>query len=529
MLSARRIFLNIALLTAAGIILWGMGSCAKEDQKEPFVRYQKDRVIRSRIFNRELYYSVVLPANYDQTTDSFPVVYLLHGFGDNQSAWFQDGLIQYYSDQYESENGPMIFVLPQGFNSYYVNRYNGSLPYMDYFVHELVPAIDSIYRTRKDKSQRAVMGYSMGGYGAMILPVKHPEIFSTGVVLSMSFRTDEQYLAEPQDVFDNQWGLIFGGYHQSGTARLTDYFMDYSPFHFFNKADVSEYSDLRLFFDCGSDEESLHITNGELHNLMRDRSITHEFRVRTGGHSWDYWHKSLPEALKFISYGFRGTTFPGAEPVNIGTPIAENQCTLETLAGTGIQLRIFTPADYQLNTNDYPVIYFLHDYTGGNRNAEAIQILSLLANSMTSGKLPNSIIVEIPAIRGEITPHIMNNVMELVSAEYRTVADKKGKVIAGNGAGGTIANELMPDLSYAFNGCFLYNAHLGDTAQATSGIFYYIDVTDEADFYRGNYNLFKDIRNKDLNYRYRVRQGKKSLQDIINGISESLYDLSKRL
>jgi enterochelin esterase-like enzyme len=65
----------------------------------------------------------------------------------------------------------MIYVMPVGFNSYYVNKYNGQFPYMDMFVDELVPLVDSLFRTKPDPNHRAVMGYSMGGYGAMIMPV----------------------------------------------------------------------------------------------------------------------------------------------------------------------------------------------------------------------------------------------------------------------------------------------------------------------------------------------------------------------
>jgi S-formylglutathione hydrolase FrmB len=191
------------------ILLFGFFGCKEETENiKPFVRLIEDQSINSKIFNREIKYAVLLPKEYEDSKDSFPVVYLLHGYGDDQTAWYKGGMIQYYSDLHESANGPMIFVMPQAFNSYYVNRWNGSLPYMDYFTNELVPAIDSIYRTKKDKTQRAVMGYSMGGYGALILPFKNPDLFSISVPLSMSFRTDEQYMVEPQNVFDSQWALI---------------------------------------------------------------------------------------------------------------------------------------------------------------------------------------------------------------------------------------------------------------------------------------------------------------------------------
>src|SRR5690606_745783 len=154
---------------------------------------------------------------------------------------------------------------PIGYNTYYVNRYTGFYPYMDMITTELVPTIDALFRTKKDKQARAVMGYSMGGYGALILPALNPDIFSIGIPLSMSFRTDEQYMAEPQGVFDSQWGTIFGGKGTAGEARLTDYYKQHSPFHFFNTTNTEAFAGLKILIDCGDDEESLTITNDAMH------------------------------------------------------------------------------------------------------------------------------------------------------------------------------------------------------------------------------------------------------------------------
>ncbi len=518
-----------ALLFSVVVSFLGFWGCTKE-QQAPFVRLVVDKAVKSKIFNRDIKYAVLLPENYDKTTDNYPVVYLLHGFGDDQTAWYKDGLIQYYSDLGASENVPMIFVMPQGFNSYYVNRANGSLPYMDYFVTELVPEIDSIYRTKKDKSQRAVMGYSMGGYGALILPAKNPNVFSISVPLSMSFRTDEQYLAETQDVFNNQWGLIFGGYGASGSSRLTDYFIDYSPFHFFNQTELSKYSGLKILMDCGDDEESLHITNGTLHNLMRDHEIPHEYRVRNGGHSWDYWHKSLPEALKFISDGFQGITYPeNPEPVAIGNLISSDQYKIENLNGSNIQLGIFEPSDYNSNTYTYPVIFFIHDYTGTSRLENATKFISFLNNSMQSGYIPKSIIIEIPVESTEITTNTMSSIITQISSNYRIVAEKKGRVLMGNENGGKIACSLISDFQSIFNGCFLFNAKLPEDIQAVSSFYYYVDVTDKFDSYKGSFNLFLNLRNQGNDNEYRVRQGTPSTQSTINGLNESLIYLSKKL
>jgi S-formylglutathione hydrolase FrmB len=295
------------LIPGLVLLTFGMAGCDEDDPPPdvPFVRLLENQSYQSTILRRSMSYAVLLPAEYENSTDSFPVVYLLHGYGDDEKAWYQYGYIQYYADEYVDVNGPMIFVMPDAFNTYYVNKYNGNYPMMDVLVTELVPAIDSIFRTKKDAGQRAVMGYSMGGYGAMILPAKNPDVFKTGVSLSMSFRTDTQYVEEPQNVFDSQWGPIFGGIGAEGNARFTDYFMEYSPFHFFSVPANHYLWELNFMIDCGDDEEKLDVTNIELHELLLDLDYPHTFVMNHGGHSWDYWHGELPAALSFIGNSFK--------------------------------------------------------------------------------------------------------------------------------------------------------------------------------------------------------------------------------
>jgi enterochelin esterase-like enzyme len=312
---------TIIFLPASILLLSGISACQQEelppDEEVPFVRLLEKQSYQSALLNRSMDYAVLLPAAYENSTDSFPVVYLLHGFGDNETAWYKYGLIQFYSDRDTANNGPMIFVMPEAFNTYYVNKYNGNYPMMDVLVDELVPVIDSLFRTIPDANHRAVMGYSMGGYGAIILPAKNPGIFKTGVSMSMSFRTDSQYVAEPQNVFDNQWGPVFGGIGNEGNERFTEYFLDHSPFHFFSKPGNEYLRDLNFYFTCGDDEETLDVTNDELHQILAGIEFPHVYRKNHGGHSWDYWHYELPEALKFIGCAFKDIPYPADSVKNV--------------------------------------------------------------------------------------------------------------------------------------------------------------------------------------------------------------------
>ena len=240
----------------------------------------------SKILKQEVRYSVVLPHDYFITKAAYPVVYLLHGLGDDETSWLEYGRIKQASDKLvkEGEIDPMIFIMPQGFRNYYVNDYAGTFLYQDMFVKELVPLIDSLYRTIPDKLRRALMGYSMGGFGALILPLKYPDIFSVAVPLSISIRTDEQYQTENGEEWDQQWGRLFGGVGKTGSERLTKYYKENSPFHIIESEDLHKYKHLRLFIDNGDDEFTLCRSNEELHILMRRLAVRHGFRIRDGGH-----------------------------------------------------------------------------------------------------------------------------------------------------------------------------------------------------------------------------------------------------
>ena len=518
------------------IVLSGLSGCGDDNGPAapdlPFLRLVANQTVQSTILSRGINYAVLLPEGYDKSSESYPVVYLLHGFGDDETAWYTDGSLQFYVDRYIAETVPMIYVMPQGFNTYYIDRYNGTYPYMDMFVKELVPAIDSKFRTKKDKTQRAVMGYSMGGYGALILPVMHPDVFTISVPLSMSFRTDEQYIAETQGSFDGQWAPNFGpGAGVSGSARLSDYFKARSPFHFFNTADITAFNNLKFMIDCGDDEESLSITNDALHVLMRDHEIPHEYRVRSGAHSWDYWKKSYPEALKFISHAVQGTAYPAEpDPVAIGTPIQNGDYQTVTLPETTLSLNVLTPAGYTTTTTDYPVLYLVHQYENDKRTEDAINVFSLLRNAMAARKIPESIIVEIPAAETTINGPLMEDIVSYIDAEYRTEHEKNGRVVMGNGTGGDWASAVVTGNADLFNSCFLFNAPFtNDTPEAVTGVFYYLDITNHASGYKGYNTIYTQIRNEGIEYEYRVRQGSETYQSFLNGLEESFPVLKEML
>lgn len=525
-----KVHLSVRLFWLAIIPFFFVG-CKDDDPVTPFVRLLENQKMYSALFDNDITYAVLLPEGYDTSTESYPVVYLLHGYGDTERAWYTSGGLQYYADQYTAAGDivPMIYVMPAAYYSYYVNKFSGDYPYMDMMTTELVPTIDSLFRTRKDKSSRAVMGYSMGGYGALILPALNPDVFSVAIPLSMSFRTDEQYMAEPQDVFNSQWGNLFGGFGTTGTARLTDYFIQHSPFHFFGTGDLSRFDGLKILVDCGDNEESLSITSDEMHTFMRDNLIDHEYRVRNGGHSFEYWKKSYPEAIKFISNAFEDLPHP-SEPVPAAIGSLIDNSVIETYQAQGLAINVMTPVDYVISSANFPVLYILHDYEDGKRDESLISTFSLLRNNMISGKLTRSIVVEIPVEGTDITNEVMDEIVGLMDSGYHTIASRQGRVLLGNEGGGVMAATLVLNNPQEFASCYLFNAFLPDESiGATGEVFYYQDVTDESSHYRGNHQLYAEIRNENIDYEYRVRQGGQNYQAFINGLSESISSIKETL
>lgn len=509
-----------------GCLLVLLSSCGDDPQDDPvvvvpFERLMVDQNVQSAILNRQIKYNVLLPDGYDQSTESYPVVYLLHGYGDNQTAWHTNGGLQHYVDSNIGTTVPMIYVMPEGYNTYYIDRYNGNYPYMKMFVDELVPEIDKKFRTKADRTQRAVMGYSMGGYGALILPALNPDVFSVSIPLSMSFRTDEQYVAETQGSFDVQWAPNFGpAKGTEGEARLSNYFKARSPFHFFNEQTPEISNKVKYMIDCGDDEESLIFTSNSLHELMRDKGINHEYRVRSGGHSFDYWKQSYREALTFISNAVQGIPHPAEpEPAVVGELITSGRLTQVEIQGNPINIML--PSDYESTTTNYPTLYFINDADEGNESERRTSVLSMINNAIATTRLYKSVVVEIPA-GSHVTESFMDEVVSYVDETYRTKALSANRVLMANGVAGQIAVDVASAEENLFGDCFLYNAQFSESSLPVSpNVFYYLDITDDASNYTQYNSLFASIRSGEIEYEYRVRQGGDSFQDFLNGLYSS--------
>src|SRR5215208_2693190 len=145
----------------------------------------EQKTVVSKILNKDVKYTIYLPADYTSSERTYPVVYLLHGYTDDNTGWLQFGEINRYADKAIAEGiiPPMIIVMPNGDSSFYINSYDGKEKYEDFFIKEFMPSIEKTYRIKAEKKYRGVAGLSMGGYGSLIYPLKHPDLFAASAPL----------------------------------------------------------------------------------------------------------------------------------------------------------------------------------------------------------------------------------------------------------------------------------------------------------------------------------------------------------
>lgn len=491
------------------------------------VRIMEGLSMNSKILGQDVKYSIILPDDYFTSKKSYPVVYLLHGLGDNESAWLEYGRVSQFADDAvkRGEMVPMIFVIPQGFRNYYVNDYEGKFLYEDMFIKELVPSIDKQYRTIADKEHRATMGYSMGGFGALVLPLKNPEVFTVSVPLSISVRTDEQYMTEDASGWDDQWGRIFGGVGTTGKDRLTAYYKQYSPFHIFAREDLSSLKKLKLYIDNGDDEGTLCRSNEELHILLRDKKIPHEFRVRNGGHEFSYWREALANGLRFISDAFEGKPYRGdfkSTPVKSTASNSKNNKIIET--GT---YSISLPAEYNNTQRYYPVIYFVGNFDSNTKEA----IASKIQNGIQTGFLPPVIAVFLK----ESEEELITTIIPAMEKDYRARVGFRFRALIGFEKGGSTALRyaLNPEV---FTSCAIFDAPIdcegwqkavSTNKKPLARTWFFINTTDKSANYQSNGCAHMFLRDEDIYHEYRVQAGKGGNSWFVNGLTEAL-DFTQR-
>jgi S-formylglutathione hydrolase FrmB len=155
------------------VLLAGLALCLPAAAAEPLP--VKTVEFMSEAVGRKMKYNIVLPVKYEATKDRYPVLYLLHGYSSNYIAWSHLKVPE-YARAYD-----LIVVMPDAGNSWYVNwaksEDDQKNRWEDYIVRDLIGHVDATYRTIAKREGRAINGLSMGGYGGLLLGLKHPDLF----------------------------------------------------------------------------------------------------------------------------------------------------------------------------------------------------------------------------------------------------------------------------------------------------------------------------------------------------------------
>jgi S-formylglutathione hydrolase FrmB len=260
------------------------------------------RSVPSKILARSVGYCVLLPPSYDsEKMRRYPVLYFLHGLGQNEQALLDSGgwnLIQDLWDQ--KQIGEFLIVAPDGDRSFFIDSRDGHQRYEDFLVKEFLPFIESHYRFREGRRNRGISGVSMGGYGALHLAFRHPGLFG-----SVSAHSAALIAKLPEGNFDSAsaqaLSRALGG--AFGTPFDRAFWDRNSPFTLARDGPPSV--GLKIYFDCGT-EDDFGFNRGAqaFHDLLVSRKIPHEFHLYPGRHDLSYFAEHLPASFEFQSGAF---------------------------------------------------------------------------------------------------------------------------------------------------------------------------------------------------------------------------------
>lgn len=263
--------------------------------------------LHSEVLKQEVHYCVYLPANYDPTTTKlkprYPVLYFLHGLGDNEQTLFNSGGWTVLDDlKHRGKIGDFLIVAPEGRRSFYINSADGSVRYSDFFLREFIPHIEARYRVLPRREGRAISGISMGGYGALRFAFAHPEMFSAVSAQSAALITetprDLDTAAHSGAPLAKVLAAVFGN------PIDVPHWNENSPF-VLAKKNSAGLRKLSIYFNCGQ-EDNYGFDKGAaaLHQQLLNQGIRHEYHSYPGDHSLSYFLSHFPEVMEFHSKAF---------------------------------------------------------------------------------------------------------------------------------------------------------------------------------------------------------------------------------
>jgi S-formylglutathione hydrolase FrmB len=265
---------------------------------------------------------VHLPPGYEKDKDTrYPVIVFLHGAGrGNEGTWEQRGTNATVARLIEEKKlPPSIVVCPRARRmSFYINWKGQETERHGDFVSRELPAwIDGKYRTQKGRQYRALLGDSMGGFGALVNALRHKEVFGSVAALEPSIY--------PEDIKSLPGWMTSGrgGRGDMLTRIFGDpidetWWLERNVFHIVKKAKPGAFDDLAIYYDVGHDDRfGLGEHCSAWHKVLKEHKVAHTFHLREGGHGREFFSDNVGHALEFV-----GHVFAGRKPVS--TPAASS-------------------------------------------------------------------------------------------------------------------------------------------------------------------------------------------------------------
>jgi putative tributyrin esterase len=242
----------------------------------------QDASFHSQSLGRDVRYRVLLPRNYEDA-GRFPVLYLLHGLYGDYLNWDTRTKLEDYAS-----NLPLLIVMPDAGDSWYTN--SATVPadkFEDYIARDLIAEIDGKYHTIRDRHERAIAGLSMGGYGAIKLALKYPDLFVFAGSLSGALNAAQNLDAERPE-FRAKLVEVFGS--AGGRTRTQN-----DIFQVLKASHPGSYP--YFYLACGESDFFL-TTNRAFVEQLSSTMIAYEYHETAGGHTWEYWDKSVQPMLE---------------------------------------------------------------------------------------------------------------------------------------------------------------------------------------------------------------------------------------
>jgi len=259
--------------------------------------------IESHMLHRAVRYCVMLPSSYEKETRKYPVLYFLHGLGENEQALMRSGGWGLIEDlAREHKVGDFIMVAPEGRGTFFINSADGHNRYSDFLISEFLPFIEAHYRIIRTRKSRGVTGLSMGGYGALRLAFAHPELFGSVSAQSAALITETpaQLNADLKDAgpLAGLLGSVFGN------PIDVAHWKQNNPFELARK-DQIQIRTQAIYINCG-DQDDYGFDGGatQLHKQLTTEGVHHEFHLYPGRHSADYFLSHLGETIEFHWHAF---------------------------------------------------------------------------------------------------------------------------------------------------------------------------------------------------------------------------------